>query len=611
MDQPLSSKQPSGSQSSGSMFSGPKAPPVRKNLEKHSQKLTSMMSNTASEVKTSSAASFIPESVVIRTMKDDLQQGSKQPVSAKPTPPPRKRTESVVTAPTPELPVSPVSKKGTDQPQKTKKSGSKSPRGRKVIMLISLLLIVFGLGSAAAWWYYYEQPTQSEPEDTRILSAYEVLPQNASLIIHYSLSSQQKRANIRDLWSNNSSINFLSGNPSGLLSDNSVTDIYYVLLPNDPRLFAIIPKNEATANYVAQYTEEQLYSIGNWYVVHTIAARPYQQVLQQGTMPQTVNITSLAESTGIQWLFNPEYLASTYGRAYDIGITTTTDNFLLFNAAYSPTQNTLSFTTEDAPVSTSDIESELVTALRSKIPGDASFVWIGTSLKDDSAQFTLPGFDGSILNERAVRALLDQLDVPYVYYARSGADNVRDVGLVIAKPTVLDGQLVNGDAVFEKAIHALLPSILGRSVSADELGLSFANAEYNGIPLRYVNIIGSTQALDYAVTSDFIYISSSKEGMFTLLDTAEGEETPSITTMPPWQSLVAANSVITAGQSLVLDTLDQELFMLLTGQPQGNVFMRAVVTITETSRAVTGALLRGVSNVMNSPTSSSSEGLGV
>ncbi len=471
-------------------------------------------------------------STVIRTMKDDISLVSGQP--ARPAPAATSnRAVTDVQAPGARAPLSfiaPETQPASQMPGMPEALPFQPKRKTNNIVrvgIIFIVMIVLGAGVGGAAWYFWPYVTQTfitkEEAPVEEVALSEVIPASASLVVRYNLSSQSYKQNIVSLWQNETTTDtpirsLVAGNPSSLTKYSSMTDVAYVLLPNDPRVYVVIKKTEESDQLLSQPSGIQASTIKNWYVLHPINTAPYTTALQAGTF--TNQPVSLTKDQMMTWIADPTFVQNMYGnkRASSVLTERVTAKIELSGTPIQSNSNA----TYTTPASGSGNVNR--TSMLQITPGDADYVVSGNNFAQDVIQNTKirSAFDGEALTAPAVTQLFASLDTPYVYFERVGADGAADEGVIIQLP---EGSLLKtADATLEQSLLSLIPAIVGRQSAST---LAFAPAEYNGIPLRYVNLQSSTKALDYAVTSKYILISTSKEGMLSLLDLAASTATPS------------------------------------------------------------------------------------
>jgi len=537
-----------------------------------------------------------PADIIIRTMRDDMAAAKATPSAAKAQPPakagrptPRKRAaKSMLPLPAKQ----PVAKeKNVIRPTKRKKT--KSVIRRFVFVTFVLLLALAGGG---AWWLFYGQDRGAGPAITpeAELTSADVIPQDTQLIVQYQLSTPSDKSSLQELWNNNRQqpatlSDLLSGDPRLLLADEDLQEFYYVLLPNEPRLYTVIPRTSYTSQLLTDQNFIQVLPKGNWYIVHSLNTETYTTALTSGTLAQTGGLPLEPNSSPMRWIISSSLISQLYDTIDAEDLTLVPPKSRMLAATFDPPANIITFTSDSRPPATTSPATDSQQALYQVVPGDADFILLGSSFAADLSQWAnlTPSPDASILDQPAVQQLISELTEPYAYYRRLGPDGASDIGLVITLPPALQSVLRLGDPTVEQALAALVPLITNRTISQE---LAFAAGAFADTPLRYVNLVDSTQALDYAITDQYLFIASSKEGMFTVLDTLA--DTPTIDTPTSQVTLLISRTAVPVGQTIVASTIQHPLLAkLLPVTDEQSPIIPIVIVIDDSSLA--GSLLLG------------------
>lgn len=501
-------------------------------------------------------------SVPIHTMKEDLsgagKKGSSKSVEASAKKQPASADETVLPLPNKAQP------KELKKPTKVKK---KSGRG----VFVAVLLFIFaGLGAGA--WYFWPAITELGEEvvapASSTYTAAEVLPKSAT-ILRYSIRGAGDRTALRAMWGEGGSsstpiADLVGGNPSLLLEMQSVSEFYYVLLPDNARPFLLLPRNEDTEQlFASQQSGVQYSSIGNWIVAHPIDAQVYAQEVAVASWAQTGELPAIAQGMQMQLMVNRSVVEER-GKNSIFGSTLIlpANDSLVLSARYDLSGNAIAFT--DASDIIPGAGGGVVEKFSPLIPADATFVWVGHSLQQDISSLSVvdqgvSGLDGEVLNQPQISELIRLFDNPYTFYRRLGEDGVEDLGMIIELPG--EESIALGDPALEASMRALILPMTGKSAGTFP-ELVFTDGEYSAVPLRYVNVDGQTKALDYALTDDYLLIASSLEGIQALIDevlAAEGGLQESsdwgVVTTQAIEALLGQSTVLTKGVGTQLSEL--------------------------------------------------------
>ena len=544
-------------------------------------------------------------SVAIRTMRDDLSTPA-QPAAAISEQPPRKPISTIERSGVSEGRIMPLPAKKTlpDQsppsvvpPQK--ESGSAS----KVIGILVVLLILASAGGGLVWWWLSQEqapeeiPGPTSSDSAQRLAAAEVIPANAPLILRYNVEPLNNRSQLQQVWNvagseNAGAATVVAGNPAAFLTDTAINEFFYVLLEDEPRPYLVVPKTSVTDNIFSQSSVVQVLDVGQWYIVHPLDTAGYEAALTEGTAALGGGLPVIPESSSLQLMFDRQFLEKVHPDIAAAGDFVPAGETVVFNASVDAQAGRMLFTTNESGAFIPAPQQASVSQVAQVIPAEAELVYVGESFAADLPHWkTGVGnfIDGQALDAPLVKQFLDQFTSAYAYYEREGLDGVTDLGLVVALPVGLQGTLSVPDDGIETALRALVPPIVGR------FGISptvFNDNTYAGIPLRYTNILGNTQALDYALTDDYLLITSSKEGMFALLDTVGGQNA-SIANSLPWQAIVETEATTLGGQETLLHSIVYPSLVKLLPTSAESLFIGLSPRSFGDSQVVQGTLFFG------------------
>lgn len=486
--------------------------------------------------------------LVIRTMKDDMNQMHSVPVVS--------ASASVPAA----FPLS---------PKRDKLSPSSIPTSRaKYNVLIGIACIVAFAGLIAAGWYGYtwwaSRQAVSETLD-QVRPVAEMIPKEATAIIAYSLDSQSRRTGIQVLWDAKSPVmegSAIDGDPRELLALQDLAGIYYIVMQDNQRPFLLLQKTQGSEQYVAtQSTVEHIEKDG-WYILNRIGTDQYAAALDRGTIAEAGDLPAPRSASAVaQYIFTAPYASKIFNEmASDtIGISRIAETIFEVDA---PSQDGTIRAHAATPIaSTPEKLTPSVAELTRLIPGDGEFGHIGFNFAEDviAWQQETARLDGSIMQQPAVRQFLSLLNTPYGLFKRTGSDGVRDIGLIIQLPESLQKNLKTGEPIIEQALPGFIPLIVGKALGIQS---AFHDGTYENVPVRYTNITGQTQALDYTVGDSFILISSSREGMGALIDIAIGKGSD-IKEKEPWKSLFEKSAALVEGKVVSFGRIQDPLLLSL------------------------------------------------
>jgi len=552
-----------------------------------------------------------PDQVAIRTMKDDLKDITKMPSSpAKPAAPVPPKVKVPVPLPPPSANKSappqifPLPPKQKILNQKTIKPPPPKPRGRRSIKIVVslLILIIVAVAAFSTWWIL----TTPAPESNSSLavSATELLPESATLIIRYNLSAPTTRADIETLWqsigaTSPSITSLLAGDPRLLLADQELAELYYVLLKGEARPYLVVPQTTLTSELFFESFDAKVTAHDDWFIIHPFDTTPYLGQMGAGTLTNDSNTVLLQSQTGeatpLSLRLGPALLtelrSELLGPAWAIsGPNTMTLQARLPAGQAGLNENDLQFMGQfsggSATASATSTDQQLLTL----IPADAVAIHLGTNFASEvtSWQSQTSPLDNTYLEPPVVQKLLNDLNASYAYYTRLGEDGTSDTGLIIALPPDTVGSEDIGPAL-EAGLPALLPLILDPPPPAGGADtLAWTANTYQDIAHRFVNFVGQTITLDYALTDTHLLIATSKEGMFALLDTVTGNAV-GFSGSPDSQPLFTAWGALPTSTNLLIGSLKHpELQSLLPITTIG-----LALTPAENTTTISGVALLG------------------
>lgn len=544
------------------------------------------------------------EALVIRTIHDDLADLKKvapapaaKPVSppaapVRGTPPPRPVAAAAVFAPAaipprfplpPRLSQGPVGQAGGQARSvgvgKTVATPPPKPKRhwmRRLVITFVVLVILGGLG-AGGWyaWNNWQSVTQLVGPGAVVATAGEVLPVEVELLVRYDLASPEGRSAIGAAWraasadetGGNAVSRLVAGDPTALLADPDLRELYYVVLPGEPRPYLVVPKTASSQQLLAALSGEQALEQNGWYVVHALRTDPYRQALAQGKRSDApASAEGVVDGGPMEIEMSSTVLqqlrTAIAGKPFAAGQL----NGLKVAGEFSADGGALAWrgssSWQTPPRSAGAADQRFLTM----VPADATLVRLGSNFQEDVARWQEVSqiIRQEDLAAPAVSNLVRQLATAYAYYHRLGPDGSLDLGLVIALPPALVGQLTLGEAAVENGLRALWPVLGDRPVVAPT---AFTDATYNEVGLRYVNLISTTQTLDYAIREGYLLIATSKEGMHALVDVVKGDA-PSLSAAPGWQDLLRRWGALPSAREVVLGGLNQAvLLQLLPHEP--------------------------------------------
>ncbi len=512
--------------------------------------------------------------LVIRTMKDDMSKMHSVPVVS-----PLPSGDEASSAPSPAA--FPLSSK-----QVTSASLPKSRAKHNVIVGVVVIAVCAGL--TAAGWYGYarwasQQIVVKTPSQTRPVA--EMIPKEAMAIVTYSLDSESRRTGAKVLWDAKGPAvggSAIDGDPRELLAIQDIPALYYIVMQDSQHPFLLINKTPGSEQYVATQSTVEHIDKDGWYILNRIGTDQYAAALERGTVAEAGSLPALRSASAVaQYIFTAPYASKLFnGMASDaLGISRIAETVFEVEAPSQDGTIRAHATTPIPPMP--EKPTPAIEELTRLIPGDSEFGHIGFNFAEDVSawQQETARLDGSIMQQPAVRQFLSLLNTPYVLFKRTGSDGVRDIGLIIQLPESLQKSLKTGEPIIEQALPGFIPLIVGKALGIQS---AFHDGTYQDVPVRYTNITGQTQALDYTVGDSFILISSSREGMGALVDIALGNGSD-IQKKDPWKSLFEKTAALIEGKIVSFGSIQDPLFVSLMPIPGELVRVPAILSEETTS----------------------------
>ncbi len=439
-------------------------------------------------------------------------------------------------------------------------------KNRNIIIGVAYIALFFLLAGGGVYGYIWwsKNTPQALPAETGA-ALYEMIPKDALAVIDYSIESSDDRSAIAAVWGQEGQ-GASTGNPTPLLAIPDITHIYYILLPDNARPYLLVRKTEGTMQYITTQSDEQVLDQKGWYVLHSVDMSQYISALAISTLTDASPLVPSESASDylIQYALSPVFAS----HAFNVIASPTVGPSRLGGMVFRVTSVSQDGTLRASAHIPSDAQGETVSTqtqeLMALVPGDVTFSYAGLRFGDELMKWQDEGakLDSAIIAQPSVRQFLDQLTAPYAIFERQGADGVRDIGVVIALPEELKKQIHTGDPSIEQSLPALIPLILGNTLG---IQIAFNDGEYNGIALRYMNINGQTQALDYIVGDNFLLISSSREGIAALIDTAVGEKS-GLSQSEEWGDITQKAAAVLEGRKFMIGNIkDPALRAVLPG----------------------------------------------
>lgn len=490
------------------------------------------------------------DELVIRTMKDDMSETN---------------SVSVVSAASATTPGFPLSQK---QEKKVKPQYPKVSHAKRSILVGIACALFFGALTAAGWygyvWWASHQAKSVLSEKKRQVS--EMIPKEALAIVAYTLDSQSMRAGVKLLWDAKGTsvgMHIIGSDPRELLRIQDLRGIYYVVMQDSQGPFLLFEKTPLSEQYVSTQSAVKPFEKDGWYIINPLGTDQYTAALDRGTLAESGGLPGKKNASAVaQYIFTSLYASKFFNNMAEGALGASRVAAVVFEVD-PPLQDGTIRAHAATPISAMP-EKLLpsVSELTTLVPGDAQFGHIGFNFAEDLAawQQETSRLDPGIVEQPAVRQFISALATPYALFKRTGADGVRDIGIVIQLPVSLRKNLKTGEPIIEQALPALIPLILGKTVGVQP---AFHDGTYENVPVRFTNITGQTQALDYTVGDSFILISSSREGIGVLADIALGKG-DALKQKDPWKSLFEKSAALTEGKIISFGSIqDPALLSLL------------------------------------------------
>jgi hypothetical protein len=447
------------------------------------------------------------------------------------------------------IPVIPLPPKGGETQAKKVVMKPSHSRGRhsKLIPALLVLLLIIVVGSGGLIWWFLGALRPATPLVVAPLA--EILPATSSIVIQYAPTDAEARGNLLSVWNRVKTeeptiASLVAGDPRLLLLEADVTNFSYVLIENDTRPYLLVPHTPRTEELLAKTANARVAELKGWYILNAVATEPYRAAVDNGLL-SSVLPAATSTTPFIVWV-GPATLNALRDSALGSALAMGRMQEAHFSAIPAATNGTIALTgtgktLEPLPSSGAYKNGEQLLAA---IPGNATFIYLGTHFAKEAAQWgpLVEGIDMTALTRSSVDGLLQQLTGPYALYTVSHDSTTRDVGLIITLSAPPVG------AAIEEALEALLPLVTGRPGVAH---IEFSDNTHAGLPLRYANFSQPSQALDYAVVGTTLVITTSRESMFTLLETLAGTE-PAASTAALWQPLLSAWGALPRKGSVVM-----------------------------------------------------------
>lgn len=466
---------------------------------------------------------------------------------------------------------------------------------RSIAIGVGYVVLFCAIAGGAFYGYMKWDTIQILKDSTnKQVSFFQLIPTEALVLIHYKINSEEDRNLIRQIWSeagNTPEDSATAGDPTSLLQIPDISEAYYLLIPGGNSPYLLIEKTEGTTEYVAQYSEEQVLENGNWYVVHMDNIDEYIDAVAEGSIDENSSLLASADSVSyvIRYALSAKFASQQFSSPAAVAIGLSHIDALIFHVTGSTNDNTIRASALIAGDPPGEGVVEGTTELMTLIPNDITFGRVGFNFAEDSSLLAedSPQFDNTVLAQPAVRQFIALFTTPYAIFERKGSDGVPDIGLIMALPSSLKQKIKTGEPVIEQSLPALIPLIIGKMLG---IQVAFNDGAYEKIPLRYINLIGQTQSIDYAVGDNFLLISSSREGMNTLLDTSLATN-KGFFTVEPWKGLGEKAAEITKDRLFVVGSLTDPAMMSVL--PVANTLSQIPV-IASSGRTSTGVEIQVV-----------------
>lgn len=447
-------------------------------------------------------------------------------------------------------------------------------------------IVFFAVVGAGYFGYTKWDTIQSLQEGgTNELAFYQIIPSEALALVRYDMNSDENRNTIRQLWgeTGREADKGVGGNPTALLSIPDISQVYYLAIPGIPEPYLIIENTAGTKEFVSQYREDQVLQKGNWFIVHDSKIEDYAVAVAAGTIAEDSTFLASSDSSTylVRYALSAPFVSRQFQTPVSAAVGLSRMDALVFHVVGNTGDDTIRASALVAGDPPGEGVVEGTAELLTLVPSDISFGRVGFNFAEDLEM--LPDnpehFDSTVLAQPAVRQFAEQFNTPYAIFERKGSDGVPDVGLILALPAALKQQTKTGDSIVEQSLPALIPLIIGKTLG---IQVAFSDGEYKSSPLRYVNIIGQTQTLDYLVGDNFLLFSSSREGMNALIETSLGEK-PGVFMEEPLKSLSEKAAESIKDRVFITGSLTDTLMMNLLPVVKGAAQLPIIVSSGRTS----------------------------
>lgn len=491
------------------------------------------------------------DQLIVRTMKDDIAEMNATPVVA---------PVSAVYKSKHKKPEAPVFSLPAQKPHSISEGANPQRKGMKNIFIGFGYILLFCVLVAGALYGYIKFGTRQIAQDfsSKNLTLFQAIPKEALAVVDYNLETEEKRVAVKQIWAevgDDTQTGATSGSPTSLTSITDNPHVYYVVLPNNPKPFLLIKNTTGIQEYVAQQSSELSLEIGGWYVLHAENAKQYTEALSDGSIGEDSSLvtTSIGSNYLVRYGLSRVFASAQFPSVVASAVGLSRVDALVFHVTEHRGDGTLRASAQIAGNPPGEGVVENTAELISLIPGDISFARVGFNLSEDVSllEDDTATFDTTVLMQPAVRQFISLFNTPYAIFERKGSDGVQDIGIIMQLPLSLRQKVKTGDSIIEQGLPSLIPLIIGKALGVQ---VAFTEAFYNTAPLRYVNLNGQSQTLDYSVGDNFLLISSSREGMYNLLDTSLGTK-PNLSLEEPWKNLIAKADTITKDRSFSMGAL--------------------------------------------------------
>ncbi len=494
------------------------------------------------------------DQLIIRTMKDDIaEMNSIPPVALAPKPKREKVQPPVFSLPSKSKPI------------EVTPAANPIKKRTNIVLGVSYIVLFFLImgGGIYAYmrWGFIQIPGGSSEQEPPLS---QMVPKEALLLVDYNLETDNNRNAVKQLWTERSgeSLNGpVNGNPTSLLDIQDVGHAYYVVIPDNQAPFLLLKKTEGIKQYVSQHRELQPLENSGWYIMSGANSEDqYTNLLANGGAMDQGSLTAPSNNPNylVRYAMSADFVSQQFNMIAAPTIGLSRHEGLVFQIL-TPTSDGTIRASAYVPSGSSDegVLSE-TGELISLVPSDLSFGHIGLNFSaelDKMQSEETSSLDGNILTQPAVRQFISMFNTPYAVFERKGSDGVRDIGLIITLPASLRKNIKTGEPIVEQALPALIPLVVGKALG---IQVAFNDGLYNAVPVRYVNINGQAQTLDYVIGDNFLMISSSREGISALVDTSlAGKQ--GISLEEPWKSLGEKATDAIANRPFIIGTLNDPI----------------------------------------------------